>query len=508
MLFNSYAFLFGFLPLALLTFYGLRRLGGLRASVASLTLASIAFYAYWKPQDTLVLLGSILFNYAVAAAIARAAPGRGRALLALGICGDLGVLFYFKYFNFVAANVAAAAGFEPALRAIVMPIGISFFTFTQIAYLVDCHRSRASERNLVNYALFVTIFPHLIAGPIIHHAQMRPQFDDLGRKPIDPAMIQMGLLVFVIGLAKKVLLADNLVPGADAVFDAADHGAGAGFAAAWVGVLAYTLQIYFDFSGYSDMAIGLALLFGLRLPVNFDSPYKSRSIIEFWRRWHITLSTWLRDYLYIPLGGNRHGELQRLRNIFLTMLLGGIWHGAGWTFVIWGALHGGYIVVNHALQRGAAAGATGRGDRLAGPAKQAATLLLVMVAWVFFRAKTVGGALTLLQAMFGGGAVGGAVGSAVSGAAGSAAAFAPALLFWIVLGATLALFAPNTQQLARYTARLGEPLRLAAGPALAALRARPPAFAASPAVAVLAGLVFAAAFAQLWRPTIFIYFNF
>ena len=395
MLFNSYAFLFGFLPLALSVFYVLRRFGWLGASVASLTLASIAFYAYWKPGDTWILLGSILFNYLASRWTVRLEGRASRLMLAAGICGNLAVLFYFKYFNFITSNLAAAGGIEYVARAIVMPIGISFFSFTQIAYLVDCYRSRTHESNIVNYALFVTIFPHLIAGPIIHHAQMRPQFDRIGREPIHTEFIRMGILIFVIGLAKKVLLADNLVVGADAVFNAADQGAAIGAGSAWTGVIAYSLQIYFDFSGYSDMAIGLALLFGLRLPVNFDSPYKSRSIIEFWRRWHITLSTWLRDYLYIPLGGNRHGEWLRLRNIFITMLLGGLWHGAGWTFVIWGALHGAYIVVNHLLHKPAA---PPDAPHIA-VGKQAATLLLVMFAWVFFRAKSLPAALVLLQSM-------------------------------------------------------------------------------------------------------------
>jgi alginate O-acetyltransferase complex protein AlgI len=501
MLFNSYPFLLVFLPLTLLVFYGLRRFGWLGASVASLTLASIAFYAYWKPQDTFILLSSIVFNFFVAKGLVRAVGSRSRLILVLGVCGNLGVLFYFKYFNFAASNIAAACGVEYIARAIVMPIGVSFFTFTQIAYLVDCFRSRNSEPNLVNYGLFVSIFPHLIAGPIIHHAQMRPQFDSLRRDSTDPELIKMGIMIFVIGLAKKVLLADNLVAGADRVFNAADQGAAPGFATAWTGVISYSLQIYFDFSGYCDMAIGLALLFGIRLPINFDSPYKSRSIIEFWRRWHITLSSWLREYLYIPLGGNRHGELMRLRNIFITMLLGGIWHGAGWTFVIWGALHGSYIVANHIL-RLRAPRATGQTQnskqaRLVALAKQLLTLLIVTLAWVFFRAKTVAGAGTLLYSM-------------ATGAAPSAnpLTLGPTLYFWIIVGTLIALFAPNTQQLTRYTANLSEPLRLASTPTLSALFSRTPVFPATPTMAFLCGLMFAVSFAQLWRPAIFIYFNF
>ena len=502
MLFNSYPFLFAFLPLTLMVFYGLRRSGLLGASVASLTLASIAFYAYWKPQDTVILLGSIVFNFLVATALVRAAGPRSRILLVFGVCGNLAVLLYFKYLNFIAINLTAAFGAEYVARAIVMPIGISFFTFTQIAYLVDCFRSRTSEPNFINYGLFVSIFPHLIAGPIIHHAQMRPQFAALRRDSIDPEFVKMGIMIFVIGLAKKVLLADNLVVAANQVFDAAEQGIAMGFATAWTGVLSYTLQIYFDFSGYCDMAIGLALLFGLRLPVNFNSPYKSKSIIEFWRRWHITLSNWLRDYLYIPLGGNRHGEWMRLRNIFLTMLLGGIWHGAGWTFVIWGALHGGYIVGNHVLLLLAprAASAPSRRPReflILAASKQAFTLLLVMVAWVFFRAKSVAAAWLVLRAM-------GACGSRAL----DAIIISPVLYSWIAIGALIALFAPNSQQLTRYTARLAEPLRLASTPTLRAVFSTTPAFPATPAMAVVCGLFFALAVGQLWRPAIFIYFNF
>ena len=502
MLFNSYPFLLVFLPLTLLAFYGLRQFGRLGASVAALALASIVFYAYWQPRDTLVLVGSVVFNFLISKGMVRVAGAPSRLLLLLGICGNLAVLFYFKYFNFVAANFAAAAGLQFVARAIVMPIGISFFTFTQIAYLVDCFRSRTREGNFVNYGLFVTIFPHLIAGPIVHHAQMRPQFESLRRNSIDPELIKMGIIIFVIGLAKKVLLADNLVVGADAVFNAADHGLIPGFSTAWIGVVSYTLQIYFDFSGYCDMAIGLALLFGVRLPVNFNSPYKSQSIIEFWRRWHITLSSWLRDYLYIPLGGNRDGEWMRMRNIFTTMLLGGIWHGAGWTFIIWGALHGSYIVADHVLlmRKRRTPSAHNSGLKSAfwvQTAKQSCTLLLVMLAWVFFRAKTVSGALVLLRAMTTAGA-----------ASASPLAVGPALYFWILLGSIIVLLAPNTQQLTRYTDKLTEPLRLASTSTLQGLLSSPPALTATPTVTVICGLLFAVAFAQLWRPAIFIYFNF
>jgi alginate O-acetyltransferase complex protein AlgI len=492
MLFNSYVFLFVFLPAALLTFYGLRRFGFLNASVTALMLASVAFYTYWRPSDTFILLATIVVNYFLARNLARVSAKGAKLLLILGISLNLGLLTYFKYFDFLASNIAALGGIDYVARHIVMPIGISFFTFTQLAYLVDCYRSRTYEANFITYALFVTVFPHLIAGPIIHHAQMRPQFARLRRESVNADLINMGMVIFVVGLAKKVLLADNLVGGADIVFNAADHGAHLSTAAAWIGTVAYTLQIYFDFSGYSDMAIGLALLFGLCLPINFNSPYKSTSIIDFWRRWHITLSTWLRDYLYIPLGGNRGGEFARLRNVFITFLLGGLWHGAGWTFVIWGALHGAYVVVNHLLIKGKPA-ADGRFTIVM---KRVVVMMLVMIAWVFFRATSVAGAIGILRSMF----------SAQTGTA--LAGLDMDVYLWMLLGAAIALFAPSTQQLTRYTAKPADSLKLPEGSLLGSLRAGHLAYPASPSVALICGLMFAAALACIWRPAIFIYFNF
>jgi alginate O-acetyltransferase complex protein AlgI len=494
MLFNSYIFLFGFLPAALLIFYALRGLRLREASIVSLMLASIAFYAYWRPSDTWILIGTIIVNYFVAKYLGKLPKSRSKLLLAAGISANLGLLIYFKYFDFLATNAAALIGFQYVARHIVMPIGISFFTFTQLAYLVDSYQSRTYEASFTTYALFVTIFPHLIAGPIIHHAQMRPQFAKLRREAVDPDLITMGVVIFVAGFAKKVLLADNLVVGADLAFKAADHGVQLSAASAWLGTIAYTLQIYFDFSGYSDMAIGLALLFGLRLPVNFNSPYKSTSIIDFWRRWHITLSAWLRDYLYIPLGGNRDGEFARLRNVFITFLLGGLWHGAGWTFVIWGALHGTYVVINHLMIKSAPPDAAPGALKVAG--KRTAVMLLVMLAWVFFRATSVSGAMSIVRSM-----LFVRPGTPLEGLDFS-------VYLWILAGAAVALFAPSTQQLTRYTPKLGEPLKLPEGTLLGSLHAGKLTYSASPAVALISGLMFAAALACIWRPAIFIYFNF
>lgn len=496
MLFNSYVFLFAFLPAVLAGFYLLRRFGKLDLSISFLIFASFIFYSYWEPSYFVLLFGSIVGNYLISGPIASRPRPAAKLLLILGVAANLALLGYFKYSNFIAANVAELVGIEYTMRAIVLPIGISFFTFQQIAYLVDCHTTRAREAAFGDYALFVSFFPQLIAGPIIHHSLTRPQFARLREESVDPILPAFGVIIFVIGLSKKVLLADNLARGADPIFNAVDAGAVIDPLTAWTGTLAYTLQIYFDFSGYSDMAIGLALLFGIRMAINFDSPYKSRSIIEFWRRWHITLSTWLRDYLYIPLGGNRGGELSRLKNVFITMLLGGIWHGAGWTFVIWGALHGTFIVINHAARKHVPALNVDRGlaDRIA---KQAATMLIVMIAWVFFRATTVSGAMSMLGSM-----------AAIAHEPTQTGLIAQGLFFWILVGASIALFLPNTQEITRYSPDVNQPLELPRIPIVASIRQGRLIAAPSPAVAIACGTLFAVVIASIWKPAIFIYFNF
>ncbi len=272
-----------------------------------------------------------------------------RALLFVAVAANLAALAYFKYADFFLRTAVNLTGADIPLLGVVLPLGISFFTFTQIAYLVDVHAGKVIERNPIHYGLFVTYFPHLIAGPVLHHAEMMPQFRlaEIYRPYLRNFAI--GLTFLCLGLAKKVLVADSVAPLANAVFGLGPEVELAA-SAAWLGVIAYTLQIYFDFSGYSDMAVGLSLLFGVRLPYNFNSPYQAWNITEFWRRWHMTLSRFLRDYLYVPLGGNRLGRTRRYVNLMVTMLLGGLWHGASWTFVVWGGLHGAYLVVNHAWQ--------------------------------------------------------------------------------------------------------------------------------------------------------------
>jgi D-alanyl-lipoteichoic acid acyltransferase DltB (MBOAT superfamily) len=399
MLFSSYAFVFIFLPAVALGFAAARR-HSVRAGIMVLAASSLIFYAAWKPIFLILLIGSIAANFAIGLAMER--TGRRQLLGLSGVALNLIVLAYFKYAEFIVDILNSATGAHLTIGAIVLPIGISFFTFQQIAYLVDVMRGTPAERDIVSYTLFVSFFPHLIAGPLVHHAEMIPQFKDQ-RDRRYPLLASRGLAMFIAGLFKKVVLADSLAQFATPAFRHVDAGGQIDMLWAWIATLAYTLQIYFDFSGYSDMALGLALMFGIRLPVNFRSPYQSLSIIEFWRRWHITLSRFLRDYLYIPLGGNRRGKPRRYVNLMITMLLGGLWHGAGWNFVIWGGLHGAYLVLNNF---GRARRRSNGKSNLAphGIGRIVAWIITfgaVVIAWVFFRAETLGGALTMLHAMAG-----------------------------------------------------------------------------------------------------------
>src|SRR5579862_8994303 len=401
MLFSSYTFLFQFLPAVALAFAAARRHSP-RAGILVLAGASLFFYGAWKPIYLLLLLASIGANFSLG--LLMEDPSRRRTIGMLGVALNLAALCYFKYANFILDSVNALTGAPLPFVNVVLPLGISFFTFQQIAYLVDVMRGAKVERDIVSFTLFVSFFPHLIAGPLVHHAEMIPQFKR-GRNSRSAVLAARGLAIFAAGLFKKVVIADNLAQFVSPVFAHLDGGGGVSTSWAWLATLSYTLQIYFDFSGYSDMAIGLALLFGIRLPVNFRSPYKAVSIIEFWRSWHITLSRFLRDYLYIPLGGNRHGEQRRYINLMLTMLLGGLWHGAGLNFLIWGGLHGLYLSINHLWRtwRGAEAKASsdGSGNRLAQALSWALTFFAVVIAWVFFRAKTASGAWQMLCALFG-----------------------------------------------------------------------------------------------------------
>ena len=403
MLFNSYAFIFVFLPIALTGALWLGRREPRRAALW-LAIASLAFYSMWDWRFTPLLIASVVFNYGAGRRIVRErAAGRTRALrwaLIAAVAANLVVLGYFKYANFLLASAHQVFGVGAPALNVVLPLGISFFTFTQIAFLVDAHRGEVRQHGFVYYLMFVTYFPHLIAGPLYHHAQMMPQFARKAAYRIDLGNLGAGLTIFVLGLTKKVLLADGLAPYANAVFGAAGGGQ-LMLAEAWIGALAYTLQLYFDFSGYSDTAIGLALMMNMRLPLNFDSPYRATSIIDFWRRWHMTLSAFLRDYLYIPLGGNRRGSPRRYSNILATMLLGGLWHGAGWTYVAWGGLHGLYLLANHGWRDLKGRLGWKDGGAAARAAAAALTFLAVVVGWVFFRSPSFSCAWEMLRAMSG-----------------------------------------------------------------------------------------------------------
>lgn len=398
MLFNTFPFFACFLPLTLLVYFLSSRYS-LRCSIIGLFLTSVIFYSYWNISFLPILVLSIGVNYTIGRIICGSLDACrwtvGKCWLVTGLAFNLMLLTFFKYYDFLLSNIATLIGtkFEPV--GIVLPIGISFFTFTQIAYLVDCHAGKVSEYKPENYGLFVTYFPHLIAGPIMHHKYMMPQFDDAGSHVFSRGRLIFGLTFFVIGLFKKVILADGVAGFVSPVFDVNYQHLTA--LEAWSGALAYTFQLYFDFSAYCDMAYGLSYMFGIILPINFDSPYRSTSIIEFWRRWHITLSTFLRDYLYIPLGGGRHGSGRRYINLIVTMLLGGLWHGANWTFVVWGLLHGLYLTINHGIRHIF-------GERshwaMRGPCVLM-TFIAVVVGWVFFRAKSLATAEAILGAMVG-----------------------------------------------------------------------------------------------------------
>lgn len=400
MLFSSWQFIFGFLPVTLAVFL-LLPARWRTARKIWLTLASFFFYAYWKVEYVPLLAGSILFNYGTAELLLRCRGRKaGRLLLLGGIAGNLGLLAYFKYTNFLLSTLAQLSGHSLARWDILLPLAISFFTFTQIAYLVDVFRDHTRHYRFLDYALFVVFFPHLIAGPIVRHWEIIPQYANRELRP-NGVDLGAGGLLFLLGLYKKLLLADPVSRFAVAVYGAADQGLAISSFDAWLGTLAFALQIYFDFSGYSDMAIGLARMFGIQFPANFDSPYRAGSIIDFWRRWHMTLTRFFREYVYFALGGSRCGPLRQSGNLMATMLLSGLWHGAGWTFVIWGGLHGAFLLINHRWR----SWVRSRGWRLTHWSWRTACVLLtfsaVLLSWVFFRASSLSSAGHLLASMTG-----------------------------------------------------------------------------------------------------------
>lgn len=385
MIFTSPLFLFVFFPVVWAAWFVLGRCTArAEASLTLLIAASIVFYGWWHLPNVALLAGSIVVNFALGHWIVRSRPPVGRFIAAVGVTANLALLGVFKYYGF----------FTGERVTLVLPLAISFFTFTQIAFLVDVSRNEVRERGFLRYCFFVTFFPHLIAGPIVRLQEIQEQLDGCVSRRLTYADFRAGTTLVLIGLAKKILIADTLSPSSDMLYAAASHGQ-VSAAAAWVGALSFHLQIYFDFSGYTDIAIGLARLFAIRFPDNFNHPYSATSFIDFWRRWHITLSRFLRDYLYIPLGGSRKGDARQKINLMITMVLGGLWHGAGWAFVIWGALHGLALGINHVIR-----------DAFPRPrvplvVKWVVVQSVVFVAWIFFRARDFTSASNVLHSMVG-----------------------------------------------------------------------------------------------------------
>lgn len=420
MLFNSMVFIAGFLPVVLLGFILLAGSGRQRYAAIWLTLASLVFYGWWNPAYVPLLIGSMVGNYLVGGYLMRRPS---RSVLVLGVAANVGLLAYYKYTGFLFGTLDDAFGLGWSVGDIILPLAISFFTFQQIAYLVDAHDGEVSEHDFVNYCLFISFFPQLIAGPITHHGEMLKQFNDSSTFRLRIDNISLGLTVFVLGLFKKVILADPLGENASPIFAVAAGGTVPSLYDAWYGALSYTLQIYFDFSGYSDMAIGLGLLFGLRLPVNFNSPFKAHNVIDYWSRWHMTLTRFLTAYIYNPIvmritrkrmaAGKplpRRGKMSLGTFVVLiayptvlTMFISGVWHGAGWQFVAFGLLHGFYLVVAHGFRAyKARRGLPLDSDKLwHHTGAVLLTFLCVVVAMVFFRANSLTAAMAMLTGMAG-----------------------------------------------------------------------------------------------------------
>jgi D-alanyl-lipoteichoic acid acyltransferase DltB (MBOAT superfamily) len=444
------------MPLTVAAFFLSSRINK-NLSLFVLVVASVIFYSYWDLKYLTFFGLSVFFNFLFCRAIVNSFGVKRKFYAISSIVLNLLCLFYYKYSTFLFVDVS---GFSSnPFGSVILPLGISFFTFTQIAFLVDAWRGEVDHVKPLSYAFFVSYFPHLIAGPIIHHKEIIPQVESKLFGNMKWMYISTGLSILVLGLFKKVFIADNIAYYADPVFSlVSDSAAAPTFFEGWIAALAYTFQLYFDFSGYSDMAIGLSLIFGIRLPINFNSPYKASSMIDFWRRWHLTLSRFFRDYVYIPMGGNRKGGARRTVNLFMTMLLCGFWHGAGWTFIVWGAYHGVLLLINHLLH------AIFPQRKKKGMAKtiiyRSVTFVLVVVGWVFFRAENLDGAFSIVNAMFGGNGLSlsprilmllpgledfswirsdGMLKNAVIPDFG----FVP----WIFFAGLIAFFAPNTQQM-------------------------------------------------------------
>jgi alginate O-acetyltransferase complex protein AlgI len=392
MLFNSYGFIFIFLPLSFLIYFLLNSKGLYFYSKTFIALASLVFYSWWNIIYLPLLLVSIIFNFTIGIIVSNKTENNyiKKLLLILGIIVNLLSLGYFKYMDFFIENYNLISDSSLPLLKITLPLAISFFTFQQISYLVDSYKGFTKEYKFIDYTIFVTFFPQLIAGPIVHHKEMMPQFEDDKNKTINSKNISMGIFIFSIGLFKKVVIADSFSSYVSNGFDIQEK---LNFIEAWITSLSYTFQLYYDFSGYSDMAIGLALLFNIKLPINFNSPYKATNIKDFWKRWHMTLSRFLKDYIYIPLGGNKGKDFTIYTNLLITFLLAGIWHGAGWTFVLWGLLHAIAMIMFRIYSK--------LNIKLHFVIAWLITFIFLNITWIFFRAKEFNDAIKVLKGLIG-----------------------------------------------------------------------------------------------------------
>jgi len=505
MLFNSSEFIFVFLPVAIGLHFLLAR-WSITAALVATAVTSLGFYMWWNPPFVLLPMISIVGNFAFAQAIRGSDAALSRRLLIIGIVSNLAVLGFFKYGDFITSIFESRRPAAPDV-----PLALSFTTFVQIAFLVDIWRRRGRVEFPI-YAMFVSFFPHLIAGPIVRWDELGPQLRDRERYRVDWNNVALGLTIFCLGLTKKVLIADNLSRFVAPVFDAAARGEALTAAAAWGAAYAYTAQLYFDFSGYSDMAVGLGLLFNLRLPINFAAPLRAASIIELWRRWHVSLSRFLRDFVYVPLGGGAGGPVRRTVNLFITMVLGGLWHGANWTFVLWGAFHGVLLAINHLWRQWRGPRAATAATRLAG---WATTFTAFVIGMVLFRAADLATALNMFQAMAG---FGGVERAATMNVAWDSWGMRVGLIpeefvrvwlganwsvvgsLWTAVALAIALIVPDTMELVDY--REGEPharWRRAVG----VLKWQP-----SPLWAAALIALFAAVYANLLNITEFLYYQF
>lgn len=391
MIFSSYEFIFIFLPIVLVTYYLIGRFtGNQKIQNLLLVVASLFFYGYFNPAYLLIIISSIIVNYILAILIQKSDNTALRKLmLIIGIIFNVGLIGYYKYFDFFTENINLLFKTDFALRNILLPLGISFFTFQQFSFLISIYQKEEYAEDFIAYCLFVTFFPQLVAGPIVLYSEMIPQFHDSAKRKLNIDNFARGFYIFTIGLFKKIVIADTLAVLANNGFDTVKS---FGFCAAWATALAYTLQIYFDFSGYSEMAIGLGKMFNIELPVNFDSPYKSKSIREFWRRWHMTLGRALTKFIYLPLGGNRKGLFRTCVNLLVVFIVSGFWHGASWTFILWGFMHGLLSVIERVFEKYL--------EKIPSSIRQ--TLLFVFLAssWVLFRATSWDTAKVILKGMY------------------------------------------------------------------------------------------------------------